>query len=236
MKEAHAHSSSVFPNAVVRSKGDRQTYCGHEIARCRDRSSLNYRLPFEKVAQRHNRRASCSRSIKGYIVDWDAQKAIWDGMFLEFLKVVPYTLGHRTPPHPTNANRDQADISECSILITEPYFNLPQIQRIYDQFVFEEYGFQSYYRCTRSWIFASQEARILADTRARAAASLIPHGSLFTAPHKTPKGSAPLPPECMLVIDSGFSFTHVVPLISDSIVWNGVKRYGYTHRIPIWAV
>ena len=45
---------------------------------------------------------------------------------------------------------DQADISESSILITEPYFNLPQIQRVYDQFIFEEYGFQSYYRCTRS--------------------------------------------------------------------------------------
>lgn len=41
---------------------------------------------------------SCSPRIKGYIVDWDAQKAIWDGMFLEFLKVVPYTFGHRTSP------------------------------------------------------------------------------------------------------------------------------------------
>jgi hypothetical protein len=25
--------------------------------------------------------------IKGYVVDWDAQKAIWDGMFLQLLKV-----------------------------------------------------------------------------------------------------------------------------------------------------
>lgn len=157
----------MFLNAIVRSKGDKQTYYGHEIPHCRDRSTLHSRLPFEK----------------GYVVDWDAQKAIWDGMFLQFLK---------------------ADISESSLLITEPYFNLPQIQRIYDQFVFEEYGFQSYYRSTP--------------------ASLIPHGSLFTAPHKVPNGDAPPPPDCMLVVDSGFSFTHVVPLISGSIVWNAVKR------------
>ena len=39
----------VIPNAVVRSKGDRKTYFGHEIAKCKDYSSLHYRLPFEKV-------------------------------------------------------------------------------------------------------------------------------------------------------------------------------------------
>lgn len=33
--------------------------------------------------------------VKGYVVDWDAQKAIWDGMFLQLLKVAS-TLGHRT--------------------------------------------------------------------------------------------------------------------------------------------
>ena len=49
------------------------------------------------------------------------------------------------------------------------------------------------------------------------AVALIPHGKLFQE-----KG---LPdPECTLVVDSGFSYTHVVPLINGSIVWNAVKR------------
>jgi hypothetical protein len=43
------HSFSVFQNAIVRSKGDKQTYYGHEIPLCTDRSSLHYRLPCEKV-------------------------------------------------------------------------------------------------------------------------------------------------------------------------------------------
>ena len=48
---AHSHvcSSRIVTNAVVRSKGDKMSYFGHEIARCKDYSSLHYRLPFEKV-------------------------------------------------------------------------------------------------------------------------------------------------------------------------------------------
>ena len=86
-----SHPSSVFQNAIIRSKGDKQTYYGHEIPLCRDRSSLHYRLPCEKV--KHALKTSSSLHllipIKGYVVDWDAQKAIWDGMFLRFLKVIP---------------------------------------------------------------------------------------------------------------------------------------------------
>jgi hypothetical protein len=50
-KKFTPHSLSVFQNAVVRSKGDKQTYYGHEIPLCRDRSSLHCGLPFEKVRQ-----------------------------------------------------------------------------------------------------------------------------------------------------------------------------------------
>ncbi|KAN0074661.1 Actin family [Tylopilus felleus] len=151
----------IIPNAVVRSKGDKTTYIGHEIARCRDFSSLHYRLPFEK----------------GYLVDWDAQKAVWDGLFsTEVLSV---------------------NAPESSLIITEPYFNLPNVQDVYDQFVFEEYEFQSYYRCTP--------------------AAMIPYGSLFAAEGLNT-------PECALIVDSGFSFTHVVPLINHQIQWYAVKR------------
>jgi len=57
----NTRTSSVFQNAVVRSKGDKQSYYGHEIPLCSDKSSLHCRLPFEKVqcAQRHNPRLAC---------------------------------------------------------------------------------------------------------------------------------------------------------------------------------
>lgn len=40
----------VIQNAIVRSKGDKTTYFGQEFADCKDFSSLNYRLPIEKVS------------------------------------------------------------------------------------------------------------------------------------------------------------------------------------------
>lgn len=89
------------------------------------------------------------------------------------------------------------DTTQASLLLTEPYFNLPNIQDVYDQFVFEEYEFQSYFRCTP--------------------ASLIPHGTLFKRPRERK-------PECCIVVDSGFSFTHIVPIMENRVAWNAVKR------------
>ncbi|KAJ7219661.1 actin-related protein Arp6 [Mycena haematopus] len=159
--QSSATDPRIIANAVVRSKGDKATYIGHELDRCKDYSSLSYRLPLEK----------------GYVVDWDAQKAVWDGILSdEVLNINP---------------------TESTILMTEPYFNLPKIQEVYDQFIFEEYEFQAHLRSTP--------------------ASLIPYGTLFAQPG--------LPsPECKLIIDSGFSFTHVVPLMEGKVVWSAVKR------------
>lgn len=39
------------------------------------------------------------------------------------------------------------------MLVTEPYFNLPNIAETYDQMVFEEWEFASYYRCTRESVW-----------------------------------------------------------------------------------
>ncbi|KAJ3507482.1 hypothetical protein NLJ89_g6281 [Agrocybe chaxingu] len=157
----------IVPNAIVRSKGDKKTYFGHELAQCRDYSSLHFRLPFER----------------GYLVDWDIEKCVWDGIFSDQVLRV--------------------DTTQAALLMTEPYFNLPKLQDDCDQLVFEEYEFSSYYRCTP--------------------ASLIPYGQLFAQPG--------LPPaECTIVVDSGFSFTHVVPLIDGKIVWNAVKRVDPKHN------
>lgn len=105
------------------------------------------------------------------------------------------------------------------MLITEPYFNLPNIQNVYDQFVFEEYEFHSYYRCTRKCQIGSCSApTVRSHINIWIAASLIPHGDLFAR-----EGYGP--PDCMLLVDSGFSFTHVVPIMNASILWNAVTRY-----------
>ena len=105
---------------------------------------------------------------------------------------------------------------ESRLLITEPYFNLPNIQDQYDQFIFEEYEFASYYRCTREhtipWIARGADAALFAT------AHLVPHGSLFAA------DSGAARPECMLIVDSGYSFTHVIPLMNGKMQWKSIRR------------
>jgi hypothetical protein len=49
------------------------------------------------------------------------------------------------------------------------------------------------------------------------AASFVPYGQLFSSPQLPP-------PQCCVVVDSGFSFTHVIPMVNGEIIWKAVKR------------
>lgn len=53
------------------------------------------------------------------------------------------------------------------------------------------------------------------------AATLVPYGTLFTSP-SYPQA---LYPDCSIIVDSGFSFTHVIPIMRGQILWGGVRRY-----------
>ncbi|BEI84061.1 hypothetical protein CcaverHIS002_0406650 [Cutaneotrichosporon cavernicola] len=114
---------------------------------------------------------------RGMLVAWDAEKPVWDRIF-------------------SSAGLDIKP-PETSLLVTEPYFNLPNIAETYDQMVFEEWEFASYYRCT--------------------SASLAPYGGMFS-------DESDVPPECMVVVDVGYSYSHVVPTRGGEIVWEHVKR------------
>ena len=50
------------------------------------------------------------------------------------------------------------------------------------------------------------------------AATLAQYGDL--------DGSSQLP-DCALVIDTGFSFTHVVPMMAGQVMWGSVRRYAF---------
>ncbi|KAG4305886.1 hypothetical protein PORY_000796 [Pneumocystis oryctolagi] len=93
------------------------------------------------------------------------------------------------------------DYSETSLLLTEPPYNFPQLQLAYDQIIFEEYEFQSYCKCIAS--------------------SLVPWSNdrIYGVQREMNK-----PREFSLVVDSGFSFTHIIPLVSGKIQWKAVKR------------
>eukprot|EP00271_Cylindrocystis_brebissonii_P004517 TRINITY_DN16211_c0_g1_i1.p1 TRINITY_DN16211_c0_g1~~TRINITY_DN16211_c0_g1_i1.p1 ORF type:complete len:478 (-),score=75.71 TRINITY_DN16211_c0_g1_i1:438-1871(-) len=123
----------VMPNYVARAKGVKKPFVSDQVDACDDIQGINLRRPLDR----------------GYVVNWEAQKEIWDRAFNVHLKVKP---------------------PECSLLLTEAPFTLPSIQKATDEVVFEEYGFNAY--CTvapalLSHVYQEASSQQQASKRAR---------------------------------------------------------------------
>lgn len=116
---------------------------------------------------------------RGYLINPDLEKEIWDRVIRTLLR---------------------ADPSTSSLLLVEPLFNPPSIQRATDEVVFEDLGFQSLF---------------VAD-----APSLV---HLYEASRRLADGLAAMA-QCSLVVDCGFSFTHAAPVVQNFTLNYGVRR------------
>lgn len=151
----------IVSNCVSKAKNERRkVYFGDQLNECKDFSGLFYVLPFQK----------------GYLVNWDVQRQLFDYMFSkESLKV---------------------DSNEVNLVITEPIFNFTSIKECLDEILFEEHQFT-------------------ALSRNRAA-------ELVDIKHCVEEDTTK--PLCTLVVDSGFSFTHIIPVCKGEILNKSVKR------------
>lgn len=106
-------------NAIARTRAGtaRQVMVGDDIeAKCNDYGGLQLRIPVDR----------------GLIVDWPAQKAVWDQAIFKELDVRPSdTFGA---------------LSGRTVIATEPYFVLPEQQRAFEALLFEWYGAQALWR------------------------------------------------------------------------------------------
>lgn len=124
--------------------------------------------------------ASLRRPIdRGYLVNPDLQREVWDRLLLRNAAVDP---------------------ASSSLLLVEPLFNPPALQRSADELVFEDLGFRSLFVADAPSLVHLYEAsrRPAADLAARA--------------------------QCSLVVDCGFSFTHAAPVVQNFTLNYGVKR------------
>ena len=97
----------LIPNVIARDRA-RKVYVASELEKCRDFGEIQFRRPVEK----------------GFIVNWEAQKEIWDREVFE----------------------DGFEPGSSRLILAEPPNGLPILQTNCDQIIFEEYGFESYYR------------------------------------------------------------------------------------------
>lgn len=154
-----------MPNCKSKARSERRRpFIGDQIDDCRDTSGLFFILPFQK----------------GYMVNTDTQKTIFDYCF----------------------GKDVLDVNaaETDIVITEPQFNFKNIQEAICELLFEDYEFRSVSRTT---------AATCADY-------------FYSVTQGANKKTL-----CTLVVDCGYSFTHIVPYV------NGVKVSESVRRIDV---
>jgi actin-related protein 6 len=105
----------LIPNTLARSARDKRTYIGSELHSCIDFGELAFKRPVEK----------------GFIVNWESQKAIWENEFFD-----------------VNSHEDLfcAEPGETNLVLTEALAAPIALQKHCDEMVFEEFGFGSYWR------------------------------------------------------------------------------------------
>ncbi|ORX99549.1 actin family [Clohesyomyces aquaticus] len=157
---------TVTPNCIARSSRDKRTYVSSELSKCADFGELAFRRPVEK----------------GFIVNWEAEKAIWEHEFLDSKAKE----GLRCDPRETN------------LLLTEKP-NCPSLlQKNCDEIVFEQFEFARYYRCVGPTLNAYHPAQ--------------------------PNSLSSLPQECLLIIDTSYSDTTILPLYSGQLIQSALRR------------
>lgn len=114
-------SPRVIPNCVMKAKSERRrAFIGDQLKDLKDASGLFYLLPFQK----------------GYLVNWDIQKTVWDHIF--------------SP----DSSGSGINLSDSNVIITEPPFNFSSIQECMMEIFFEEYDVESYIRLSASKLAA----------------------------------------------------------------------------------
>ncbi|XP_035793017.1 actin-related protein 6-like [Anopheles albimanus] len=151
-------------NCITKAKSERRRpFVGNQIDECRDVSGLFYILCFQR----------------GYLVNWDVQKTVWDYFFSSECYPVQF--------------------SETPLLITEPLFNFGSIQEAMLEILYEEYDCDA----------------VCKTTAVDMAAFNYTHGP------ETMERKKPL---CCVVVETGFSFTHIVPFIKGTKVREAIRR------------
>nr|UEK51544.1 actin-related protein 6 [Parasacculina yatsui] len=114
----------VMRNAVMKARHERRhSFVGNQIDRCSNLSSLFYMLAFQR----------------GYLVNWDVQKTVWDHMFGEECLAL--------------------DSSQHRMLVTEPCFNFGTVHAATLQMLFEQYDVPAVLCCRAADVCAVDALR-----------------------------------------------------------------------------
>lgn len=129
---------------------------------------------------------------RGYLINYERQAEIWTHVFEKTLKV--------------------KDMSDRSLLVTEPPLNPDVLKKRMREIAFETFGFESL-------AVATPQRLVSYDCTFRISTEATTTGN--EQRHELKDGFMD---GCMVVVDAGYSFTHAVPLFRHEPVANATRR------------
>ncbi|KAJ5935636.1 Actin-like protein arp6 [Penicillium verhagenii] len=168
-----------IPNTLVKTRDNRIVIGAQLSTQVTDWNEAAFRRPVEK----------------GYIVNWEAEREIWEQSFFEEKATA------------RNKNLRIAAPEDTTLILTEAPNAMPILQRNADEMVMEEWGFGGYARCLGPTLNAWNELH-----------------TLFGDSLTSKSDSAILPMDCLLVVDSGYSHTTITPVYKGRALQRAIRR------------
>lgn len=199
-EEALSACTSI-PNCLVKTR-DNRIVVGPQIStNVSDWNEAMFRRPVEK----------------GYLVNWEAEREIWEQSFFEEKATT------------RNKNFRIATPEETTLVLTEAPNTMPILQRNTDEMVMEEWGFGGYVRCLGKiygplgLYWCSWRILMMCYYAGPTLNAWNEVHSLFGDPLHKPDTDI-LPADCLLVVDSGYSHTTVTPVYRGLPIQRAIRR------------
>lgn len=195
-EEALSACTSI-PNALVKTRDNRIVIGSQLSTNVSDWNEAMFRRPVEK----------------GYLVNWEAEREIWEQSFFDDKATA------------LNKNLRIAAPEDTTLVLTEAPNAMPALQKNTDEMVMEEWGFGGYVRCLGKG-FVNDFLQVDADM-----CSIAPTLNAWNDVHSlfgdTLSGGADteiLPKDSLLVVDSGYSHTTVTPVYKGQALQRAIRR------------
>ncbi|EST07983.2 Actin-related protein [Kalmanozyma brasiliensis GHG001] len=217
----------VFPNAIARTRsphtipsstsptapppgGKTSLFVSSHIhTLLDDYAALHLRLPHQS----------------GVIVDWAAQKQIWDHVFANHLAKLPGATGKKGKL-----------LQGKAVILTETYCNVEPVQYAMDLLLYEQYGAHAVWRTSAAGlvglgtdVFRTPQPSVSEDDTHNEQDAAMEHNEPSTSkrPARAPRTAttttsttATIPrilppplPQSLLVLDLGYSYCHAIPIL-----------------------
>lgn len=119
----------VIPNCLAKDRG-RHVWTGAQLEKCNDFGEIAFRRPVDK----------------GFLVNWEAEKAIWDHSFFEKNARLAVSAHYNSYCYNVLI-ASKCDPQSTNLILTEAPNSPASLQANCDQIIFEEHEFASYSRC-----------------------------------------------------------------------------------------